>query len=160
MNDRSEQFRQIFISEYGRMYKAAYILLHDEEEAKDAVQDVFAQLWDGNVLLRRESLRTFLLTCVRNRCLNIIARRRSCPEGGITSLAVDSVDDDELMAAIDSYISNRLTPQTGRIVRMHYEEEKTYKEISDTLGISLSAVNKHIVQGLRKLRSTFINRKA
>ena len=41
---------------------------------------------------------------------------------------------------------------------MHYDEEQSYKEISGTLGISLSAVNKHIVQGLRKLRSTFKDR--
>ena len=33
--------------------------------------------------------------------------------------------------------------------------EKSYKDISHTLGISLSAVNKHIVQGLRKLRQQF-----
>jgi RNA polymerase sigma-70 factor (ECF subfamily) len=38
---------------------------------------------------------------------------------------------------------------------MHYDEEQSYKEISQQLGISLSAVNKHIVQGLRKLRQTF-----
>ena len=43
---------------------------------------------------------------------------------------------------------------------MHYEEEQSYKEISDSLGISSSAVNKHIVQGLRKLRNTFKNREA
>ena len=33
----------------------------------------FARLWDGTTPLREESQRTFLLTCVRNRCLNIIA---------------------------------------------------------------------------------------
>ena len=38
---------------------------------------------------------------------------------------------------------------------MHYREEQSYKEIAGTLGISLSAVNKHIVQGLRKLRIQF-----
>jgi RNA polymerase sigma-70 factor (ECF subfamily) len=60
---------------------------------------------------------------------------------------------------VNRYVEERLTPQTGRIIKMHYNEELSYKEISDSLGISLSAVNKHIVQGLRKLRSTFKNRK-
>ena len=40
MQDRAQQFKELFLSEYGRMYKAAYILLGDEDEAKDAVQDV------------------------------------------------------------------------------------------------------------------------
>ena len=38
------------------------------------------------------------------------------------------------------------------------KDRKSYKEISNSLGISLSAVNKHLVQGMKKLRNTF-NRK-
>ena len=172
MQDREKQFKELFLSEYGRMFKAAYILLGDEDEAKDAVQDVFARLWDGTTPLREESQRTFLLTCVRNRCLNIIAQRRQNNEfhglrEGLTrrpegeSQFVDSErDDEELIADINRYVEERLTPQTGRIIKMHYNEEQSYKDISKELGISLSAVNKHIVQGLRKLRSTFKNREA
>ena len=142
--------------------RAAYILLGDEDEAKDAVQDVFARLWDGTTPLREESQRTFLLTCVRNRCYNIIAQRQKRQEAMLllTSEAIDSGrHDEELIEAVNRYVEERLTPQTGRIIKMHYNEEQSYKEISDSLGISLSAVNKHIVQGLRKLRSTFKNRK-
>jgi RNA polymerase sigma-70 factor (ECF subfamily) len=161
MQDRAQQFKELFLSEYGRMYKAAYILLGDEDEAKDAVQDVFARLWDGTTPLREESQRTFLLTCVRNRCLNIIARRRQNNELDELHEFVDSEKDDgELIAAINRYVDERLTPQTSRIIKMHYNEEQSYKDISSELGISLSAVNKHIVQGLRKLRSTFKNREA
>jgi RNA polymerase sigma-70 factor (ECF subfamily) len=170
MQDRAQQFKELFLSEYGRMYKAAYILLGDEDEAKDAVQDVFARLWDGTTPLREESQRTFLLTCVRNRCLNIIARRRQnnelhefheslarLPKG--ESQFVDSEsNDEELIEAVNRYVDERLTPQTSRIIKMHYNEDQSYKDISSELGISLSAVNKHIVQGLRKLRSTFKNR--
>ena len=161
MQDRAQQFKELFLSEYGRMFKAAYILLGDEDEAKDAVQDVFARLWDGTTPLREESQRTFLLTCVRNRCLNIIARRRQNNELDELHEFVDSEKDDgELIAAINRYVDERLTPQTSRIIKMHYNEEQSYKDISNELGISLSAVNKHIVQGLRKLRSTFKNREA
>lgn len=168
MTDREKQFKplelrslamqELFHSEFGRMYKAAYILLGDEDEAKDVVQDVFAQLWDGTVPLREASARTFLLTCVRNRCLNLIAHRKTTLEAMklLTPETIESGEhDEEIITAIEDYIDHRLTPQTGRIIRMHYDEEQSYKEISQQLGISLSAVNKHIVQGLRKLRETF-----
>ena len=163
MPDREQQFKELFLSEYGRMYKAAYILLGDEDEAKDAVQDVFAKLWAGTIPLKEESQRTFLLTCVRNRCLNIIAQRKTAQNALqlLTSEAIDSgTHDEEMIQSIEDYIDERLTPQTSRIIRMHFDEEQSYKEISSSLGISLSAVNKHIVQGLRKLRSTFKNREA
>ena len=169
MQDREQQFEQLFHSEYGRMYRAAHILLGDEDETKDAVQDVFARLWDGGIVMREESLRSFLLTCVRNRCLNIIAQRQR-QRANEAQLAMAHLSDDtetwlgksdeELTAMVQQYIDQRLTPQTGRIIRMHYDDQQSYKEISGKLGISLSAVNKHIVQGLRKLRQQFNNREA
>ena len=164
MQDRERQFEQLFHSEYGRMYRAAHILLGDEDEAKDAVQDVFARLWDGSVNLREESQRTFLLTCVRNRCLNIIAQRRRLQDTTsqlVTEHADDETEtwleksDEELTEMVQQYIDERLTPQTGRVIRMRFDDEKSYMDISHSLGISLSAVNKHIVQGLRKLRQQF-----
>jgi RNA polymerase sigma-70 factor (ECF subfamily) len=161
MTDRTEQFEQLFHSEFGRMYKAAYILLGNEDEAKDVVQDVFAQLWAGTIPLREESTRAFLLTCVRNRCLNLIAHRKTTLEAMqlLTPEVIESGQhDEEIITAIEDYIDHRLTTQTGRIIRMHYDEEQSYKEIGQQLGISLSAVNKHIVQGLRKLRQTFKNK--
>ena len=164
MQDRERQFEQLFHSEYSRMYRAAHILLGDEDEAKDAVQDVFARLWDGSVNLREESQRTFLLTCVRNRCLNIIAQRRRQQDSTL-QLVTEHEDaetetwqeksDEELTEMVQQYIDERLTPQTGRVIRMRFDDEKSYKDISHSLGISLSAVNKHIVQGLRKLRQQF-----
>ena len=115
----------------------------------------------GTNPLREESQRTFLLTCVRNRCLNIIAQRQTHQEAVrlLTPAAIDSEKyDEEIVDAVNRYVDERLTPQTSRIIRMHFDEDRSYKEISNSLGISLSAVNKHIVQGLRKLRSTFKNR--
>ncbi len=169
MQDREQQFERLFHSEYGRMYRAAHILLGDEDEAKDAVQDVFARLWDGEITLREESQRTFLLTCIRNRCLNIIAQRQR-QQANEKQLAMANLSDEtetwlgqsdeELVAMVQQYIDQRLTPQTGRVIRMHYDDQQSYKEISGKLGISLSAVNKHIVQGLRKLRQQFNNREA
>ena len=146
------------------MYRAAHILLGDDDEAKDAVQDVFARLWDGSVALREESQRAFLLTCVRNRCLNIIAQRQRQLETTsqlTTQPAEDNTEtwqdksDEELTTMVQHYIDERRSPQTGRVIRMRFDDGKSYKDISHTLGISLSAVNKHIVQGLRKLRQQF-----
>ena len=167
MQDRERQFERLFHSEYSRMYRAAHILLGDDDEAKDAVQDVFARLWDNSVALREESQRAFLLTCVRNRCLNIIAQRQRQLETTsqlTTQPAEDNTEtwqdksDEELTTMVQHYIDERLSPQTGRVIRMRFDDEKSYNDISHSLGISVSAVNKHIVQGLRKLRHTF-NRK-
>ena len=75
LSQREQQFKELFLSEYGRMYKAAYILLGNEDEAKDAVQDVFAKLWTDTRILRKETTRTFLLTCIRCRNKQICSSR-------------------------------------------------------------------------------------
>ena len=125
MQDREKQFKELFLSEYGRMYKAACILLGDEDEAKDVVQDVFAKLWAGTITLREETQRAFLLTCVRNRCLNIIAHHqafRTVPtdDKAIGTEMADAkasrTTDEELVETINRYVDEKLTPQTSRII--------------------------------------------
>ena len=114
MQDRAQQFKELFLSEYSRMYKAAYILLGNEDEAKDTVQDVFARLWAGTTPLKEESQRAFLLTCIRNRCLNIIAHRKAQQEAMqlLTPNAIDSGEyDDEIIETVKRCIDEQLTPQ-------------------------------------------------
>ena len=110
MQIKEQQFKTLFLSESGRMYKAAYILLGDEDEAKDVVQDIFAKLWAGTIPLKEESQRTYLLTCVRNRCLNIIAHRQTQQEA-IRLLTPEAIaeenHDDEIVEMV-----NHQTPDT------------------------------------------------
>ena len=95
--------------------------------------------------------------------LNIIAHRQTQQEA-IRLLTPEAIaeenHDDEIVEMVNRYVDEKLSPQTSRIIKMHFDEDQSYKDISNSLGISLSAVNKHIVQGLRKLRSTFKDREA
>ena len=54
-------------------------------------------------------------------------------------------------AAVDC-IDHDLTDQTASVIRLCYREGMSYKDTAEELGISISAVNKHIVKGLRMLR--------
>jgi DNA-directed RNA polymerase specialized sigma24 family protein len=40
-----EQFTQIYLPFSGKMYALAYNLLRNRDEARDCVQDVYAELW-------------------------------------------------------------------------------------------------------------------
>lgn len=48
-----------------------------------------------------------------------------------------------------------LTPRTQQIVRLCYVERKKYREVAMELGISESAVKKHIMQALSYMRQKF-----
>ena len=61
---------------------------------------------------------------------------------------------DRLEEILD-FIDKGLTPQTARIVRLHYQKKMKYREIAAELGISEAAVYKHLAQGITKLREKF-----
>ena len=52
------------------------MLLHDDAESKDVVHDIFAHLLRESQDLREETAEHYLLTSVRNRCLNVIRSRQ------------------------------------------------------------------------------------
>ena len=59
--------------------------------------------------------------------------------------------EERCQAAVDC-IEHDLTDQTSSVIRLCYREGMSYKDTAEELGISVSAVNKHIVKGLRTLR--------
>jgi RNA polymerase sigma factor (sigma-70 family) len=61
---------------------------------------------------------------------------------------------EELLQHLRQVINNNLTEQDRRVLSLHYDEEMTYAETATVLGISSSAVNKHITRSLAKIRKT------
>lgn len=62
-----EQFTQIYLPLCGKMYALAYNLLRDRNEARDCVQDVYAELWNGRDSIEPDQ--THVLKMVRDKCL-------------------------------------------------------------------------------------------
>ena len=68
--------QKLFKQHYRQMYRLATILLHDDAESKDVVHDIFAKLLDDHRDLREDTAQSYLLTSVRNRCMNVIRSRQ------------------------------------------------------------------------------------
>ena len=62
-----EQFTRQYLPLCGKMYALAYNLLHDRNEARDCVQDVYAELWNRRDTM--ETDQTLVLKMVRDKCL-------------------------------------------------------------------------------------------
>ena len=66
-----EQFTQIYLPLSGKMYALAYNLLRNRDEARDCMQDVFAELWQRrDVIQQDKSPLPLVFTMVRNNCLD------------------------------------------------------------------------------------------
>ena len=60
---------------------------------------------------------------------------------------------EELMTELQRVIDDNLTEQDRRVLTLHYDEAMTYAQAAQALGISTSAVNKHVTSSLKKIRN-------
>jgi len=160
MRDR-KQIEILFRQHYPSMYRLAMILLKDEAMAKDTVSEVFTGILDGSILLRRESTESFLLVCVRNKCLNLLSHQKVVDRvhrllSTETEPSIAPVEKElDKLEQILAFMQNEMTEQTCRVMQLHYQQKMTYREIAQRLSISETAVYKHLSQGIRKLKARF-----
>lgn len=151
-------FERLFKDNYPHMYRMAFSMVEDADDAKDVVSQVFTQMWRSKPRVSDGSMRGYLLAATRNQCLHQLRQRQLQREmeAELQLAAQDSVDEEreELMRQLQQVIDENLTEQDRRVLSLHYDEEKTYSETATILGISTAAVNKHITRSLAKIKST------
>lgn len=154
----------LFKTHYTAMYRLAVSLLYDTDEARDVVSDVFASLLDGGMAIRSDNARGFLLTCVRNSCINVI-RHKQMRERFINLYSTkaeplaDSPDDSMMLAELHDYINTQLPPLSCRIFTMRYLQDMTCQQVADAVGVSRTTVHHHLSQSLERINTYFSNNK-
>ena len=158
MDYKKPTFERLFKDNYPHMYRMAFSMVEDADDAKDVVSQVFTQMWRSKPQVSDGSMRGYLLAATRNQCLHQLRQRQLQREmeAELQLAAQDSVDEEreELMRQLQQVIDENLTEQDRRVLSLHYDEEKTYAETATILGISTAAVNKHITRSLAKIRTT------
>lgn len=138
------------------MLRLAVGLLHDDDLARDIVHDVFASLLDGE----RKILVTggYLLRAVRNRCLNYI---RDCGIhqriAALYLLGEEEYDneewpDEETIARINAIIDSVISSQGRRVIELRFSSGMPFAEIASAMGLSETAVYRHLSNALKIIR--------
>jgi len=155
MTNRND-IEQLFKAHYAQMYQWAVALLHDDDLARDIVHDVFASLLDGthDILISGG----YLFKAVRNRCLNHIRgceihqRIASCYFLENEEYESEAWPDEETIERIYSLIKSELSPQARRVMELRFSEGLPFARISTTMGISETAVYRHLSHALKIIR--------
>jgi RNA polymerase sigma-70 factor (ECF subfamily) len=154
-----KKLEKLFKQHYRQMYRLATILLHDDVESKDVVHDIFARLLDEHRELREETAESYLLTSVRNRCLNVIRNRQI--QERVEHLYLLDLDTtitpterlDEELKALQKGIIQLEPPVCRDIIMKHFHDGITFREIASHLGVSETTVYKHLRRALSQLRT-------
>ena len=77
MMDYSKQkFERLFKDNYPHMYRMAFSMVENADDAKDVVNQVFAQIWRSKPQISEDSFRGYLLMATRNQLHRIKDRRQ------------------------------------------------------------------------------------
>lgn len=128
-------------------------LLVDEEDARDACQDVFVRLVTSRTRLRSTGLSSLLYRIATNVCLNRIRDRRRRPEhadepllAGIACAAEPGAPS-QARLVLDRLFARH--PASSRTIAvLHYVDGLTLEETAEVAGLSVSGVRRR----LRRLR--------
>lgn len=155
---KNRHIERLFKAHYHEMCRLGVMLLHDEEEARDIVHDIFAQLLDGKASFQDSKARSFLMTCMRNRCLNEM-RARSVRDQAMMCYPLDEetqalILDEPSIHALQDALGRLEPPMCREIVLMHYRDGMTFKKIAAHFQVSETTIYKHLRAAMDQLRLT------
>ena len=155
-----QQFEALFTTHFESLCRFAYGFVNDGDSAQEIVQDVFINLWQKRESMDSEkSIKSYLFTSVRNRCLNFIRDHKKFRSEYLDvelelEIPVEDVDrfseletEDRIARAMD-----KLPEKCRQVFELSRFEEMKYKEIAEHLGISVKTVEVQMSKALKILR--------
>ena len=140
---------------------AAGLLGGDWDRARDVVQDTFVKLHRQDPEMIRGKLKSWLYTVCRNRSIDVL--RKENPMLTSSGEAFENLNDSEpdpsgAMEQKERFqevlkFLERLPENQREVIRLKFQGDLSYKEISEVTGLSVSNVGFLIHTGIKRLRS-------
>jgi len=162
--DDHEAFAELYERYFSVLYLHAAKKLRDKDEARDLIQELFANIWaQRQNMTRYSNIPAYLYAAVRNRIINHIAHKQ-VSDKYLFSLAVSGINDEavtdhrirerQLAVMIESEIS-ALPPKMREVFELSRKLNYTHKEIAVKLNLTEQSVRSHVKGALRILRTKF-----
>lgn len=163
--DDQSAIKIIFEKYHTSLCILAFRLTRNRDLSKDIVQDVFTKFWNNrNTIEITSSLSAYLKRSVINAALNELEKDRRHSKIELENLPhhplMSASDADHSFAELSSHLEraiNTLPPRTRAIFLLVRREEMSYKEVSESMSISLKAVEKEMMKALKLLRGMMKN---
>jgi len=136
--------------------------LKNEEEAKDAVQQVYAKAIIELQKYNVEYLKSWLYMIARNYCLmQLRNKHHTIPSDWAANEVTDDMDplltqqittDNRILLELTGEGLMQLPPPQNKCITLFYLSKKSYQQIAETTGYNLMQVKSHIQNGKRNIK--------
>lgn len=161
MGDK-KAFEQLFKTHYESLVRFAIEFVKDQDAAEDLVQEVFVKIWERkeNISITT-GIKPYLFMSVKNHCLNKLkAEQRNAflhddyaeDNRFVTHHTDQSTDTIDLAQHIKLALE-KLPPRCALIFKLSRFEDKSYKEIAESLELSVKTVEAQMGKALSIMRS-------
>ncbi len=141
------------------LYRVAYYILESENDAQDAVQDLFVKLWGNRDQLDTVlNFKAYCTTLMKNLCIDRLRKEQRVQgiEAGTDIIESRRVDEDydarekleRVLAAIE-----RLPERQRDVMKMYVLEEMSYDEIAQKTGMTNLTLRVLLSNARKTLRS-------
>lgn len=165
-NGNRDAFEQLFQAYFDDLHRFVWGYVKREDIAEELVQDIFVKVWKKRHLLDPDqSIKSYMYKIGRNLAIDFLRHRSTVQEWEAEKKALhkfsnnptyldERVDRQMVLEEVKSAIQQ--LPERRRLIFvLSRYNGLTYKEISETLDISVNTVETQIVRALNTLRSKF-----
>jgi RNA polymerase sigma-70 factor (ECF subfamily) len=162
--DDVRAFEALYDRNVARAWRLARSVCRDPGRAEDAVQDAFVSAWQSRRSYRQDtgSVRSWLMTIVRNRALDSVrreaaARRPRLADGDHTGPdPANGSPQDEVIERMEARAIRtrleRLPKEQAEVIALAFYGELTHTEIAERLSLPEGTVKGRMRLGLEQLR--------
>ena len=161
----AREFKQRFLPHHRLLYRVAYQLTGNAQDAEDLLQDLYLKLWQKRDDLPDETINdAYLATMMRN--LFVDQRRLKHVDASAELKNEDGPPDERsLDRQIDARdevrqmegLINELSERDAKIIQMHLVEDCSYEEIERDTGLSQGNIRIIVMRTKKKLKQQFQN---
>lgn len=154
----TEEFTELYLPLRGALYRVAFFILESEDDAMDAVQDLYLKLLSSpDALETVRNPKAYCITLMRNICLDRVRKASRRPDTEEMEAVSDESPADERMSDRQRIkdICQKLSslPERERtVLRMKVFEDLSYDEIQKRTGIGYLSLRVLLSNARRKLR--------
>lgn len=153
---KTDNLTSSFLELRDKLHRSALGFLKNDEDARDALQDTFFNLWrDGGAETETEA-RNKLFAVLRNICIDRLRKPKTYPldETDTDSLEVKAFSFED-MDKYESLLTSGLTDIQRHIYSLVTHDGMEYDAIAETLGMSVEAVRMNMSRARKKIRDNY-----
>lgn len=153
---------QLYRDNIGKLRSYLAGLLKSEADADDVAQEAFLRLHRRGDLSSYDNPRAVLFKTAYRLALNSVRAKRSSAidhaaasfEDNVAHTSAAEPTAEESLIAHEQEVAysnalQSLPPRCREVIELRTVQELSFKEMSDTLGLSISTLEKHVVRGKR-----------